>query len=93
MSRGAQDVFTELASAVERAGLSGEVVQTQSGCVGPMCGSGPTVCCYPSGAWYGGVRPEDADEIVSGDLAEGRPVERLLAARLAPGAGDTLAPS
>jgi (2Fe-2S) ferredoxin len=81
-SRGAQDTYTAVALECAEAGLLDDVVQTQTGCVGPLCGSGPVVCCYPSGAWYAGVGPEDAGELVRHDLADGRPVERLLAARV-----------
>jgi NADP-reducing hydrogenase subunit HndC len=83
VSRGAQDVVTEVAWEVERHGLVDDVVQTECGCVAPLCGRGPVVLSYPAGAWYAGVRPEDVPEIVAEDLAAGRPVERLLALRLA----------
>ena len=81
-ARDAQDVYTALADAVEERGLSGEVTQTQSGCVGPLCGEGPVVCCYPTGAWYGAVTAGDAADIVRDDLEGGRVVERLVAVRL-----------
>jgi (2Fe-2S) ferredoxin len=81
-SRGGQEVYTAVAWEVERQGLSEEVVQTQSGCVGPLCGRGPVVCCYPSGAWYAPVAPGDAAEIVARDLALGEVVHELAAARL-----------
>jgi (2Fe-2S) ferredoxin len=81
-SRGGQDVYTALAGAVAAAGLADEVVQTQCGCVGPLCGRGPVVLTYPAGCWYAGVSPADADEIAVADLDGGRPVERLLAMRL-----------
>lgn len=82
MSRGGQDVYTQVAVAVEREGLGEVVTQTVCGCVAPLCGQGPVVCVYPSGAWYAGVTAEGADEIVREDLGAGRPVERLVAARL-----------
>ena len=82
LSRGAQDVYTEMASQVFARGLSEDVVQTQCGCVAPLCGRGPVVCCYPSGAWYAGVTPAGVTEIVSTDLAGGGVVGDLLAARL-----------
>jgi (2Fe-2S) ferredoxin len=81
-SRGAQDVYTAIAAETERQGLLDDVTQTQSGCVGPVCGRGPVVCCYPTGVWYAPVRPEDAAEIVREDLGAGRAVERLAAARV-----------
>jgi (2Fe-2S) ferredoxin len=81
-SRGAQDVYTALAFEVDRQGLVDEVVQSQCGCIGPLCGRGPVVLSYPTGAWYAGVEAGDAPAIVGEDLADGRPVERLLALRL-----------
>ena len=32
---------------------------------------------YPEGVWYGGVKPEDVDEIIDSHILGGRPVERL----------------
>jgi (2Fe-2S) ferredoxin len=82
-SRGAQEVYTAIAAEAHRRGLSDEeVVQTQCGCVGPVCGSGPVVLCYPTGAWYTGVSAADAAEIVARDLEDGEVVERLAAVRL-----------
>jgi len=62
--------------------MADQVVQTQRGCVGPLCGRGPVVLSYPSGCWYAEVSPADARAIAAEDLAEGRPVERLVAMRL-----------
>lgn len=81
-SRGAHEVYSETARQCHAQGVDDEVVQTQSGCVGPLCGSGPVVCCYPSGAWYAGVRPDDVEEIVRRDLGRGEVVDRLEARRL-----------
>jgi (2Fe-2S) ferredoxin len=82
-SRGAQDVYTELAARRHAHGLDDEeVVQSQTGCIGPVCGQGPVVCCYPTGAWYAPVRAGDVEEIVTRDLGEGAIVERLEARRL-----------
>jgi (2Fe-2S) ferredoxin len=81
-SRGADEVYTAVADAVAAVGLDEEVVQTQCGCVGPLCGRGPVVLSYPSGCWYAGVAPADAAQIVGEDVAAGRPVERLVAVRL-----------
>ncbi len=83
LSRGAQETYTAFTRELAERDLpEDEIVQTQVGCVGPMCGSGPVVCSYPSGTWYGGVGPDDAAEIVDEDLRAGRPVERLAAVRL-----------
>jgi (2Fe-2S) ferredoxin len=83
MSRGAQATYTAFTRELAASELADdEVVQTQCGCVGPMCGSGPTVCVYPEGTWYGAVTPDDAGEIVREHIGEGRPVERLIVTRL-----------
>ena len=78
MSRGAQAVYTAIASAVAEQGLGDDVVQTQSGCVAPLCGQGPVVCAYPSGAWYAGVDEHVGAQIVRDDLSSGRPIKHLL---------------
>jgi (2Fe-2S) ferredoxin len=81
-ARGGQEVYTAVAWEIERQGLSDEVVQTQSGCVGPLCGGGPVVCCYPTGAWYAPVAPGDVAGIVERDLGRGEAVHELVATRL-----------
>lgn len=78
MSRGAQAVYTSIATQLAEEGLGDDVVQTQCGCVGPFCGQGPVVCAYPSGAWYAGVDEQASVAIVREDLATGHPVKRLL---------------
>lgn len=82
-SRGAQDVYTAFATEIHHQGMSeDDVVQTQCGCVAPLCGAGPVVCAYPTGAWYAGVTPEDVSVIVRSDIGRGEVVERLEARRL-----------
>jgi (2Fe-2S) ferredoxin len=48
----------------------------KSGCL-DQCELGPTVAVYPEGVFYGGVHPEDVDEIIESHILNGRPVERL----------------
>jgi sirohydrochlorin cobaltochelatase len=50
---------------------------TRSSCLG-RCGEGPMVAIYPDGVWYGGVNPEDAEELVSSHLDRGRIVSELV---------------
>jgi (2Fe-2S) ferredoxin len=57
-------------------GLVGRVRANRAGCL-DQCEHGPTVVVYPDGVWYGGVTPDDVDEIVRSHIVEGRPVERL----------------
>ena len=43
-----------------------------------VCENGAVICVMPDNVWYGGVRLEDAEEIVEKHLENGEPVERLL---------------
>jgi (2Fe-2S) ferredoxin len=58
------------------AGLAGAVRINKSGCM-DQCEHGTTVVVYPEAVWYGGVKAEDAAEIVREHLVGGKPVERL----------------
>lgn len=73
---GKSDLHAALQQLTKEAGLSGKVRINKSGCL-DQCEHGPTVVVYPEAVWYGGVRPEDAAEIVQEHLIAGRPVERL----------------
>jgi len=53
---------------------------TLTGCLN-ACGVGPVVVVYPEGIWYGGVKPEDVDEIVEKHLKGGEVVERLVVSK------------
>ncbi len=48
----------------------------KSGCL-DQCELGPTVAVYPDSIFYGGVRPEDVEEIIESHIVNGHPVERL----------------
>ena len=71
--------------ALKVAGLKGAVRANEAGCL-DQCEHGPTVVIYPEAVWYGSVRPQDVEEIVTEHLIGGRPVERL---RLAEGCLNT----
>ena len=73
---GKSDLHAALQQLTKEAGLGGKVRINKSGCL-DQCEHGPTVVVYPEAVWYGGVRPEDAPEIVQEHLVGGRPVERL----------------
>jgi len=75
-SDGKSELFAALQQLTKDAGLSGKVRINKSGCL-DQCEHGPTVVVYPEAVWYGGVRAEDAGEIVKEHLVGGRPVERL----------------
>jgi (2Fe-2S) ferredoxin len=73
---GKSDLHARLQQLTKEAGLAGRVRINKSGCL-DQCEHGPTVVVYPEAVWYGGVRLEDAAEIVAEHLVGGRPVERL----------------
>ena len=73
---GKSDLLPQLQQFAKAAGLGGRVRINKAGCL-DQCEHGPTVVVYPEAVWYGHVRPEDAEEIVSEHLIGGRPVERL----------------
>ena len=49
----------------------------KAGCL-DQCARGVAVVVYPEAVWYGGVTPEDVDEIIVEHVVGGRPVARLL---------------
>lgn len=61
---------------MERGMQPGEVLATNSGCLGP-CECGPTVVIYPDGIWYGNVKASDVPAILDEHIGKGTPVERL----------------
>ncbi|MBL7961022.1 (2Fe-2S) ferredoxin domain-containing protein [bacterium] len=74
-SDGKSELLKLFKESVKKYGLDGKVRSNKAGCL-DQCEHGPTVVIYPEAVWYGGVKAEDADEIVK-SLAEGRTVDRL----------------
>jgi (2Fe-2S) ferredoxin len=66
--RGGAELLAALKEAVKQAGLKGKVRVCRSGCL-DLCEQGPNAFLYPSGEWYSGIKPEDAQDIVK-KLAE-----------------------
>ena len=75
--RGSVEVAAAFKRAVHDRGLRRVVRPNKAGCL-DQCAQGATVVVYPDAVWYGGVTPEDVDEIVDEHLIGGRPVERLV---------------
>lgn len=74
--RGAQAVAAAFKQKAHERGLKRVVRVNKAGCL-DQCARGVTVVVYPEGVWYGGVRPEDVDEILDRHVIGGQPVERL----------------
>jgi len=72
-----EDVARALANEIEQQGLSERVELKVTGCHG-FCERGPLVVIYPEKTFYQRVNPADASEIISGTVAKGKVIERLL---------------
>ena len=75
-SDGKSELFTQLQQLTKAAEIGDRVRINKSLCL-DQCEHGPMVVVYPEAVWYGGVRPEDAADIVTEHLVSGRAVERL----------------
>ena len=77
LSMGSGAVYEALEAEISRQGLKNATAEI-SGCHGHgLCECGPSVVVEPDGVFYVHVQVEDAPEIVSSHLRDGRPVERL----------------
>ncbi len=77
LSMGSGAVYEALEAEISRQGLKNATAEI-SGCHGHgLCECGPSVVVEPDGVFYVHVQAEDAPEIVSSHLRDGRPVERL----------------
>ncbi len=75
-SMGAMELGQAFREKVAAAELSDEVEIVDAGCHG-QCVLAPAVIIEPQNFLYGGVKPEDVDEIIETTLRRGEPVERL----------------
>ncbi len=89
-AKGSEQVRELFKKGLKGRGLAGIVRANAAGCL-DACATGVTVVIYPEAVWYGGVRPEDVEEIIERHVIQGEVVERLLVrsyeqgpARLAP---------
>jgi NADH-quinone oxidoreductase subunit F len=75
LSSGSEGVYEALKEEISRQGISHAEVDF-TGCHG-FCEQGPNVVIEPEGIFYTHVQAEDAPEIVTSHLRDGKPVERL----------------
>lgn len=71
------EILSAFLEEIEDQGLSGEIFISNTGCLG-LCEQGPVVIVYPDNVWYGGVSPDDVEEIMEEHILGGSVVERLL---------------
>lgn len=75
-ARGADEVAAAFKRKLYERGFKRIVRPNKAGCL-DQCARGVTVVVYPDAVWYGGVTPEDVDEIIESHIVGGRPVARL----------------
>jgi len=73
---GAQDVCTEFRRQLKLLSLDEQVIVVETGCIG-MCARAPVVLIEPYEYFYGGVTPEDVEEIISTTIQKSKPLNRL----------------
>jgi len=71
-----EELLPAFYSEMEKHMLFGQILITESSCLGP-CPIGATVVVYPDGTWYKGVKAVDVAEIMESHIVNGKPVERL----------------
>jgi (2Fe-2S) ferredoxin len=78
--RGSLELYRALKERVRERGLRERVLVTRTGCL-RHCSRGPTVACWPSNLWHGGVELGDVDDLLDRLLAG----EELEQRRMPPG--------
>jgi NADH:ubiquinone oxidoreductase subunit F (NADH-binding)/(2Fe-2S) ferredoxin/NAD-dependent dihydropyrimidine dehydrogenase PreA subunit len=73
---GALSVAETLRQKLVQSSLETTVKVVETGCIG-LCAQAPVMVIEPYGFLYGGVTPDDMEEIIATTLKEGKPVERL----------------
>lgn len=74
---GALSVKDELEKQLEKRGLSHRVIIKPTGCMGP-CSKGPVMLMKKSGVFYQNVQLADIDDLITHQLINKKPLERLL---------------
>mgnify|MGYP001765593290 FL=1 len=75
--QGALEVKHVLEETIARFNLSGQVSVVETGALG-IYDSGVVLAVFPDDGYYGGVTPQDVEEIVTEHLLKGRVVSRLV---------------
>lgn len=64
---GALDVAEKLREGLQKHQMEKDVRVVETGCIG-LCAKAPVMVIDPSGIFYGGVTPEDIDDIITRTL-------------------------
>ncbi len=73
---GAGGVAAKFREILKSSSLDKKVAVVETGCIG-MCARAPVVLIEPQELLYGGVEPEDVEEIITETIQNGKVVERL----------------
>ena len=73
---GAGSVAAKFREKLKSLSLEAQVAVVETGCIG-ICAAAPVVLIEPYEYLYGGVEPEDVEEIIAETIEKGQPVERL----------------
>jgi (2Fe-2S) ferredoxin len=76
-NKGSKDIRALFKKKLKELGLAGKVRANSAGCL-DACTFGPSIVVYPEQVWYGGVKPEDVDEIIQSHIVNNIVVDRLL---------------
>jgi NADH:ubiquinone oxidoreductase subunit F (NADH-binding)/(2Fe-2S) ferredoxin len=77
---GALNLIDHFKKSVKEKVLEKDVLVVASGCHG-KCSASPLIRLEPTGYYYGGVQPEDINEILETTILSGEKVDRLFAGR------------
>jgi (2Fe-2S) ferredoxin len=70
--KGSADIREKFKKRLKELGLNSKVRANSAGCL-DACEFGPTVVIYPDQTWYGGVKPEDVEEIIQSHILNNIP--------------------
>jgi len=76
-ARGSTEVVESFQRAIKKHDLQNKIATRVSGC-GGFCETEPNAVIYPEGVFYQKLSPDDAEEIISETVLNGRIVDRLL---------------
>ena len=71
------EIYERLIAEAEKQAATDKVEIIKTGCFG-FCERGPIVKIIPDNSFYVDVKPDDIEEIISGQILNGREIERLL---------------
>jgi (2Fe-2S) ferredoxin len=76
-NKGSKAIRQMFKKRLKELGLNQKVRANCAGCL-DACTFGPSIVVYPEQVWYGGVKPEDVEEIIQNHIMNNVFVERLL---------------